>query len=157
MSAAPAAKGSPFGWILKGLVALIISVAAFWWAFHDVDMTEIKERLSHSSPMILILFFLSQIANHVLRTWRWALLVKPLGSASTRAIFAASSIGFPATFFLPLRLGEFARPAMIRRSGVPFAGAMASVVVERVADGLFNIGLFFSPAEPLARIGAGAR
>ncbi|MEO1335379.1 MAG: lysylphosphatidylglycerol synthase transmembrane domain-containing protein, partial [Myxococcota bacterium] len=43
----------------------------------------------------------------------------------------------------PLRLGEFVRPVMISRSGVPFAGAMASVVVERVADGVFNLGLFF--------------
>ncbi len=144
MSAASPRKGSPLGLVAKGVVALLISVAAFWWAFHDVEMDDISERLRQTSPTIVVLFFLSQVGNHLLRTWRWSLLIRPLGPATPRAIFAASSIGFPATFFLPLRLGEFVRPAMIRRSGVPFAGAMASVVVERVADGLFNLGLFFA-------------
>lgn len=143
MAAATQRKGLPLGLILKGLIALLISVAAFWWAFHDVDMAEVGERLGNSSPLILVVFLFIQLANHFLRTWRWGLLIGPLGPASPRAILAASCIGFPATFFLPLRLGEFVRPVMIQRSGVPFAGAMASVVVERVADGLFNLGLFF--------------
>ncbi len=119
-------------------------MGAFWWALHDVNLDDVGARLRGSSPTVLVLFLLSQLANHVLRTWRWGLLVRPLGPASPRAIFAASSVGFPATFFLPFRLGEFVRPVMVSRSGVPFAGAMASVVVERVADGLFNLGLFFA-------------
>ena len=136
-------KGFPFGLLIKGALALLISVVAFWWALHDADFDVVAERLSNSSPAILLLFVVSQLLNHVLRTWRWALLIAPLGQASPRAIFAASSLGYPATFFLPLRLGEFVRPVMISRSGVPFAGGMASVVVERVTDGLFNLGLFF--------------
>ena len=144
MAKADRPKGLPLGLLLKGAAALLISAGAFWWAFHDVDLGEVRERLAHSNPLVLILFLFSQLANHLVRTWRWGLLVRPLGPASPRAIFAASSVGFPATFFLPLRLGEFVRPVMISRSGVPFAGAMASVVVERVADGLFNLGLFFA-------------
>ena len=143
MSEGPAARRVSFGFVVKAAIALLISVGAFWWAFHDVDLSEVTARLERTSVVVLLLFLASQLANHLLRTWRWGLLVQPLGPVSPRAIFAASSVGFPATFFLPLRLGEFVRPAMIARSGVPFAGAMASVVVERVADGLFNLGLFF--------------
>ncbi|MCA9551420.1 MAG: flippase-like domain-containing protein [Myxococcales bacterium] len=136
-------RGSLVGWLLKGGLALGASVGAFWWAFHDVDLTSVTEELKGSSVAVLLTFLVVQLALHGLRVVRWGLLIKPLGPATNRAVFAAASVGFPATFFLPLRLGEFVRPVMISRSGVPFAGAMASVVVERVADGVVNLGLFF--------------
>ena len=43
------------------------------------------------------------------------------------ALFSAASVGIPAAMFLPLRLGELVRPAMIARAGVPFPGAQAEV------------------------------
>ena len=140
---APVSGRSPLRWLLRGLVALGLSVFAFGWAFRGVDLENVVERLSRSEPAVLLAFLGVQLVLHGVRVYRWGLLVRPLGRASWRSVFAAASVGFAATFFLPLRLGEFVRPAMIARSGVPFGGAAASVVVERVADGLFNLGLFF--------------
>lgn len=128
---------------LKLLVALAVSVGAAWWAFEDVDLAKMGSYLERSSLPIMAIFVLAQIFGQLIRVVRWGLLITPQGPASWRAIFAAASVGFPATFFLPLRLGELVRPVMIARSGVPFAGAMASVVVERIADGLVSLGIFF--------------
>lgn len=138
------ARRSPVAWLLKAGVALAASVAALWWAVHGVDLHEVTEKLKGSSPGLLAFFLVAQLLLHGVRVMRWALLVRPLGNVSSRAIFAAASVGFPAAFFLPFRLGEFVRPVMLARSGVPFAGAMASVVVERIADGVVNLGLFFA-------------
>ena len=137
-------RGSLISWLVKGAVALVASVGAFWWAFHDVDLALVTSELKGSDASVLAVYLVVQLALHSVRVVRWGLLIKPLGPVTGRAIFAAASVGFPATFFLPLRLGEFVRPVMIARSGVPFAGAMASVVVERVADGIVNLGLFFT-------------
>ena len=128
----------------KGALALIGSVLCFWWAFHDVDLGRVGAELARSDGLVLAVVLVGQLAIHALRVVRWYLLVRPLGDATPREVFTAASVGFPATFFLPLRLGEFVRPLMIARSNVPFASAMASVVVERIADGITGVGLFFA-------------
>lgn len=136
-------RGRLVSWLVKGTIALAASIGALWWAVHGVDLSEVLEKLKGTSFVLLGVFLVGQLVLHGLRAARWGLLVRPLGPVSHRAVFAAASVGFPATFFLPFRLGEFVRPVMISRSGVPFASAMASVVVERVADGVVNLGLFF--------------
>jgi uncharacterized protein (TIRG00374 family) len=128
---------------VKGTVALLGSVLCFWWAFHDVDLGHVWSGLGGSDWGILTLLLVGQLVSHVLRVARWHLLVAPLGQPTQREVFTAASIGFAATFFLPLRLGEFVRPLLLARSGVPFVGGMASVVVERIADGVTGVGLFF--------------
>lgn len=133
-----------FKQVVRALVALLVSVGLLAWSFHDVNLADITEQLRTTSVSVCLTYVLAQFVIHVVRAVRWGLLVKPLGPISNRAIFAAASIGFPATFFLPLRLGEFARPAMAVRSGLSFTGTFASVVVERMADGLVNVGLFFT-------------
>ncbi|MEE2904720.1 MAG: lysylphosphatidylglycerol synthase transmembrane domain-containing protein [Myxococcota bacterium] len=134
---------SLLGWFLKALVALIVTAVALWWSISDVPLDKVKERLFETKWSIVALYLFAQFLVHAIRTIRWGLLVRPLGQPSYRAIFSAASVGIPAAMFLPLRLGEFVRPVMIKRAGVPFASGLASVVVERAVDGLTNVGLFF--------------
>jgi uncharacterized protein (TIRG00374 family) len=55
---------------------------------------------------------------------------------------AVSAVGFTALMILPFRLGEFARPYLIaERPRLRVSAALSSVVVERVADGLFTASL----------------
>jgi glycosyltransferase 2 family protein len=128
---------------IKGAIAVIVSALTGWWAFHDVDLAHVGRNLGNTTAPVLALYVLAQVVMHLSRVVRFGLLVQPLGRVTPRAIFAAVSVGLPASFFLPLRLGELVRPVMLTRSGVPFAGAFAAVAVERIADGLFNVGLFF--------------
>ena len=73
-----------------------------------------------------------------------ALYIQPLNpDISPKAIVAAANLGIGLTFMLPLRLGEFIRPTLIQRAGLSFGSAVASVVVERIADGLCAVGMFF--------------
>jgi uncharacterized protein (TIRG00374 family) len=128
---------------IKSAAAIVISALTLWWAFHDVDLAHVAANLGNTTFSVLALYVLANCVMHLARVVRFGLLVKPLGKVSNRAIFAAVSVGLPASFFLPLRLGELVRPAMLARNGVPFAGSIAAVAVERIADGLFNVGLFF--------------
>ena len=136
-------SSSLLGWLIKGSVALIVTAVALWWSVSDVPLDTVKARLYDTKWSFVILYVAAQFVVHAVRTVRWGLLVRPLGHPSYQSIFSAASVGIPAAMFLPLRLGEFVRPVMIKRAGVPFASGLASVVVERAVDGLTNVGLFF--------------
>lgn len=129
--------------LLKGTVALAVSVGAFAWALSGVNVGEVQRSLARTSGETIVLFLASLLAIHVARILRYWLLVHRLGPVTPRDVAAAVCVGIPATLFLPLRLGELVRPVMLSRAGVPLPGALASVVVERGTDALLNVALFF--------------
>lgn len=141
--------------LVKTAAAIAVSAGALWWAFRDVDLGYVGANLGRTRGAIIASYIGIQLVIHGLRVMRYWLLVSRLGSVSRRAVFSAASVGIPAAVFLPLRLGELVRPLMMTRAGLPLAGALASVVVERVVDGLVNVGLFFgllSFMPPTARV-----
>jgi hypothetical protein len=110
----------------------------------------VGKNLGRTNATSIALYVVMQLIIHGARTWRYWLLVEPLNrdpavtrKISFRAVFAAVSVGIPAAAFFPLRLGELVRPLMLARAGAPIAAAFSTVVVERIADGLFNVGVFF--------------
>jgi hypothetical protein len=79
---------------------------------------------------------------HLCRSLRWNNLLAPLGvKVPAGPLLAISSVGFMAILALPARLGEFARPGLIRQRGVSASAALGTVAVERIVDGLI-ISLF---------------
>ena len=94
--------------------------------------------------------------THFCRAWRWNNLLEPIGvRLPPGRLLAISSVGFMAILALPARLGEFVRPALIRKKGeVSAAAALGTVAVERIVDGLlvslFVFGAFFSLRGPNA-------
>jgi glycosyltransferase 2 family protein len=70
--------------------------------------------------------------------------VRALGPIRWSDITSAGAVGYMCIVVFPLRLGEFVRPYLVRgKGGVTASGALATVVVERVIDGLLFVGLFF--------------
>ncbi|MGI9148660.1 MAG: lysylphosphatidylglycerol synthase transmembrane domain-containing protein [Chloroflexota bacterium] len=71
-----------------------------------------------------------------LRSVRWGLLL-PEHAVKTRVLFRALVVGFTVNDLLPLRVGEVARAYLLGRwCGIPYGSTVASLVVERVLDGL---------------------
>lgn len=71
-----------------------------------------------------------------IRSARWGLLL-PGHGARVSTLFRALIVGFTVNNLLPLRLGEVARAYLLARwAAVPYGTTVASLVVERVLDGL---------------------
>ncbi|MEZ4366985.1 MAG: lysylphosphatidylglycerol synthase transmembrane domain-containing protein [Kofleriaceae bacterium] len=90
---------------------------------------------------------------HFARSWRWNNLLAALGiKVPAGPLLAISSVGFMAILALPARMGEFARPALVRQRGVSASAALGTVAVERIIDGLMIsilvFGAFFSLRGP---------
>ena len=89
---------------------------------------------------------------HFLRVLRWSPLLRPLGDFEFSTLNRVGAVSFMAVFIFPLRLGEFARPYLISKTGkVRKSAAFGTIAVERVLDGLMMalllaLVLFFLPA-----------
>lgn len=74
----------------------------------------------------------------LLRSIRWRWLLEPIEPVAWRPLLTVSLVSLGAMVVLPFRLGEAARPALIRRSsGVSGWAALGTVAAERIVDGLF--------------------
>lgn len=129
---------------VQGTLAVLVSLGALWWAFQDAELGRMSDTLRRSNLWVVAAYTVGLLGLHLLRVLRWGMHIRAISpTVSVRVLGAAANVGIPATFFLPLRLGEFVRPMMLHRSGVHFGSSVASIVVERVADGLCSVGMFF--------------
>lgn len=74
--------------------------------------------------------------THLGRALRWNDLLGPLGAKQpTGRLLSVSTIGFMAILALPARLGEFARPLLLRGvTRTSFSVLLGTVIVERAID-----------------------
>ena len=81
----------------------------------------------------------SLLLLHALRAARFRFLVAPVKELRLGQVLSLNFIGFLAIYLLPLRLGEFVRPALGKaRHGIPLSTGVGTVAVERVVDGLIT-------------------
>ncbi len=120
------------------MLGISISVLLLYFALRDVDAAEIGFELRSARPGWLLIAAIAATLPISLRAWRWGPLIEPvLPHSSFRARNAASFVGFMANNLLPARVGEFARAyALSRLEPVSVSASFASLVVERVFDGL---------------------
>ena len=115
-----------------------------WLAFRNEDWTGFGDRLLRVDRGALALYAVMFTIGHLTRIVRWGILVRALGQVSWREIMSAGAVGYMCIIVFPLRLGELVRPYLIRAQGqVTGSGTLATVVVERVIDGLLFVALFF--------------
>jgi uncharacterized protein (TIRG00374 family) len=152
--------------LLKFLASLAVTLVFGWWAFRDTHWAEQWASLRAANYAWVLPYIVILLLIHLCRTARWGALLATQERVRFRALNDASAIGFMMLLVLPFRLGEFARPFLIaQRSNIRRSAAMTSVVLERIADGVFVALLlrgllFFVHGETtpvrLARYGANA-
>ncbi len=114
-------------------VILAVTLACLGWVVSAIDVKQAEEALAKTAWWTFGPMFLCYVGAHAFRTLRLGSL---LGiDVPFKPLFAINSIGFLAINVVPLRLGEFVRPAMLNeRHHVPFGAAMAAIVMERLLD-----------------------
>jgi len=89
------------------------------------------------------------------RAWRWHYLLRPLKSISTRTMFPIVAIGYMGNNIYPARAGEVLRAVVLkRREDVPVSASLATIIVERVYDGVVMLAFVFLNLPELARLTA---
>jgi uncharacterized protein (TIRG00374 family) len=124
---------------LQAAIGLAISGVALWLTLRGKDLAAIVAAMREADYRYLWPYVGILLVIHVLRTVRWGVLLEPVAKVPFARLNAVSAVGFMALVLLPFRLGEFARPYLVaERPRLRVSAALSSVVVERVADGLFT-------------------
>ena len=111
-------------------------------AFSRVDLPGFFDELRRVNYVWLIPSGACTLAGYVVRTLRWRVILGAAARAPLLTLFSVLVMGFATNNLLPGRLGELWRAYLIgRKRNVRKSFALASVVVERVFDGLTLIAL----------------
>lgn len=130
----------------KTLVGIVLSLLLLAWVLRDVSLASVADEVRAADPVLFVAAIALTLGGFVFRAIRWGVLLSPVvPGLAFRPRFAATMIGFAANNVLPARVGEFARAISLARIGaVPMAASFATLVVERIFDGLAVVGLLFA-------------
>ncbi len=124
------------------LVGLALTALFLWLALRKVDLAGVSAALRSAHYGYLQPAALCTVAGYTVRTLRWRTILAPAKPIAFRRLFPVLMIGFATNNLLPARIGEFARAYVLgSREGVSRSTALATVVVERVCDGLTLIAM----------------
>ena len=119
-------------------------MALLAWVLQRINLREVWVHAQHANGLLLLLTVLVATITFPVRTIRWRLILRDADGKRLPflPLWHATTIGFMANNLLPARAGEVAR-AYVAAQQLPvrFSTALASIVVERVFDGLVMLGL----------------
>ena len=119
------------------LLGCALSALLIYLAFRKVDWAAMGAALRHANYWFLLAGGLVGLCGFVVRAVDWKYLLAPVGEFSAVRLFPPVAIGYMANNLLPARMGEFVRAYVVgRREGVSKSSALATILVERIFDGL---------------------
>lgn len=123
--------------------SFLLAGVLLYLALRPVDLAVVWRAITEAAYGWLVPLIAVVLASHLLRAWRWKVLLEALPSepgassasrVSLRASFYALMIGYMVNYAAP-RLGEVVRSANLsRRSDRSFSAVFGTVVVERLLD-----------------------
>lgn len=143
------------------VAGLALTFLFLWLALRNVDRQAVWQALQHARYRFLLPAALCSLAGYGVRTVRWGRVLEPTRRIPFRRLFPVLMIGFATNNLLPARVGEFARAYLLgTKEEVSRSLALATIVVERVCDGLTLIVLMLltlllvplSAADPKLRL-----
>lgn len=116
----------------------IFSAAFLVLFFWKIDLSEAVAKVKEADYRLIPAAMACYFAAVYFRTLRWHFLLLPLKSVPVRRLYPIVVIGYMANNLLPVRLGEVVRSYFAgRKEGLPKAATLATILIERVFDGIF--------------------
>jgi len=136
---------------LQFIIGILISAIFIYLSFKRVQFSKLWETFKsikyiYALPFLAITFF-----SMYLRAVRWKYFLLPNYKFTSKRLFSPLIVGFALNGLFPGRVGEIARPYIIyKKDKVPFTTGLATIVVERILDGvtiiiLLGISLYLLP------------
>jgi glycosyltransferase 2 family protein len=131
-------------------LGIIISVICVYFAFRGLHLGDFWDVVRGANYWWILpgvgIYFLAVVA----RTWRWHYLLRPIRAVSLGRLFPVVVIGYMGNNVYPARAGEVLRSYVLKkREGVAVSASLATVVLERLFDGLVML-LFVFVALPFS-------
>lgn len=122
-------------------VALLLSGVSAWLSIRQVRWTTLWESLSHPNTRMLALALASVLATTAIKAVRWQVLLRASDAQiGVIKVLRVLLIGQMGNSFLPFRLGDVGRAAMVGPAGPGgFLAAVGTIVAEKALDGAMGL------------------
>ncbi len=120
---------------LKIILLLLLTIFIFWFFGRNLDWQEVSASLRKGNPWYLGSAVLIISTGYLLRAIRWKVLLAPITRSSLKELFATTTVGYAAIFFVG-RAGEIVRPMWLpmRDKRVRPSAALVTLGLERIFD-----------------------
>ena len=124
------------------LIGVAIAVGALYYTLRNVSMDELVASFKDIDLIYVLPAIGLTLLSYVTRAYRWQILLRPFKQIPVKDIYAPLMIGFMGNI-LPARAGEFLRAYLVgKKHGITFAGALSTIIVERLFDLIILLMLF---------------
>ena len=132
-------------------VGILISAVLLYFAIRPLHLPDVWQSVKTAKFLWIIpgiaVYFLGVYA----RSWRWHYLLRPIKKISTNSMFPIVTIGYMGNNIYGYRIGEVLRAIILKRhENVPISASLATIIVERVFDGVVMLSFIFVNLPELA-------
>jgi uncharacterized protein (TIRG00374 family) len=134
-------------------LGILISFVLMYFALRKLNFVEAWTVVKQAQYLWLIPGIAVYFLAVLVRSWRWHYMLRPLKKISVWKMFPVVCIGYMGNNIYPYRAGEVLRAAVLkRREGVPISASLATVIVERVFDGVVMLAFVFLNLSELSKL-----
>jgi hypothetical protein len=136
-------------------LGIAISIFFLWLVLRDLDFGELWEQVRTANYWWLLPGVAVYMLAVWVRAWRWHYLLRPLKAIPTATMFPIVAIGYMGNNIYPARAGEVLRAYVLKKKeGVAISASLATIIVERIFDGVIMLAFIFVNLGELAHITA---
>ncbi len=134
-------------------LGILISAVLLYLALRGLQLDKVWESLKSARYIWLLPGIAVYFIGVWVRSWRWHYLLRPLKKIPTRTMFPIVTIGYMGNNIYPARAGEVLRAVILKqREDVPVSASLATVIVERIFDGVVMLAFVFLNLGELAKL-----
>ena len=136
------------------LIGVLISVFFLYLIVPGLHLPDVWRAMGQANYWWIVPGVAVYMVGLWARTWRWHYMLRHLKPVSMGRLFPVVCIGYFGNNVYPFRAGEVMRAYVLwQREEIPISSSLATVIIERVFDGLVML-LFVFLALPFAPIPA---
>jgi len=137
----------------KFWLGVAISAALLWLALRGLGLEDLGRAIQGANLWWLVPGVAVYFLGVWVRAWRWHYLLGPVKRVATRTTFPIVAIGYMGNNIYPARAGELLRAYVLRqKEGVSVSASLATIIVERIFDGVVMLGFVFLNLPRLAQL-----
>src|SRR5512141_190723 len=134
-------------------LGVLISVVFIWLSLRGLRLDQFWGAVQSANYWWLVpgigVYFVAVWA----RAWRWHYLLKPIKELPTATMLPITTIGYMGNNIYPARAGEVLRAVILKRKeGVSISASLATIIVERIFDGVVMLAFVFVNLSKLANL-----
>ena len=134
-------------------LGVLISIVFIWLALRGLRLEEFWNSVKQANYFWLVPGIAVYFVGVWVRAWRWHYLLGPIKKIPTTTMFPITTIGYMGNNIYPARAGEVLRAVILKRKeGVSVSASLATIIVERIFDGVVMLAFVFVNLPELAKM-----